>query len=66
MFKVSGQWVSPFEVESAPASREAVPEAAVIAADDNGLLKPKAFAVPKSGASRAGLEDALRACPQRR
>jgi benzoate-CoA ligase len=46
MLKVSGIWVSPFEVESALASHAAVQEAAVVGkADDNGLVKPKAFIV---------------------
>ena len=46
MLKVSGQWVSPFEVESALLGHEAVLEAAVIAAEDEqGLIKPKAFVV---------------------
>ena len=50
MFKVSGIWVSPFEVETALASHPAVLEAAVVpAADEEGLLKPKAFIVLKSG-----------------
>ena len=52
MFKVSGIWVSPFEVESALITHPAVPEAAVIAAaDPEGLLKPKAFVVLNAGAS---------------
>ncbi|WP_299674312.1 benzoate-CoA ligase family protein [uncultured Roseobacter sp.] len=46
MFKVSGIWVSPFEVEQALASHPAVMEAAVVAAKDgDGLDKPKAFIV---------------------
>jgi benzoate-CoA ligase len=46
MLKVSGFWVSPFEVESALASHPAVLEAAVVAqADENGLIKPKAYVV---------------------
>ena len=50
MLKVSGQWVSPFEVESALLGHEAVLEAAVVAAeDDQGLVKPKAFVVPREG-----------------
>ncbi len=50
MFKVSGIWVSPFEVEAALVSHDAVLEAAVIArADEEGLLKPKAFVVLKGG-----------------
>jgi 4-hydroxybenzoate-CoA ligase len=50
MFKVSGIWVSPFEVEAALVSHDAVLEAAVIAREDSdGLLKPKAFVVLKGG-----------------
>jgi benzoate-CoA ligase len=46
MLKVSGMWVSPFEVEAALASHEAVLEAAVVGhADENNLIKPKAFVV---------------------
>jgi 4-hydroxybenzoate-CoA ligase len=52
MFKVSGMWVSPFEVEAALASHEAVLEAAVIGkADADGLVKPKAFIVLRDGYS---------------
>ncbi|MCL4765811.1 MAG: benzoate-CoA ligase family protein [Hyphomicrobiaceae bacterium] len=50
MFKVSGIWVSPFEVESALVSHPAVLEAAVVpAADGEDLLKPKAFVVLQEG-----------------
>ena len=50
MFKVSGMWVSPFDVEAALTSHEAVLEAAVIGQQDaDGLIKPKAFIVLKSG-----------------
>jgi 4-hydroxybenzoate-CoA ligase len=50
MFKVSGMWVSPFEVEAALASHEAVLEAAVIGKEDaDGLVKPKAFIVLRNG-----------------
>jgi 4-hydroxybenzoate-CoA ligase len=50
MFKVSGQWVSPFEVESALVSHPRVLEAAVVPKEDaDGLLKPKAFIVLKGG-----------------
>jgi 4-hydroxybenzoate-CoA ligase len=50
MFKVSGIWVSPFEVESALIGHPAVLEAAVVPAEDvDGLLKPKAFVVLKAG-----------------
>jgi 4-hydroxybenzoate-CoA ligase len=52
MFKVSGMWVSPFEVEAALASHEAVLEAAVIGKEDaDGLVKPKAFIVLRNGFS---------------
>lgn len=52
MFKVSGQWVSPFEVEQALASHPSVLEAAVVpSTDDKGLEKPKAFVVPAAGAT---------------
>ena len=51
MFKVSGIWVSPFEVEGALVSHPAVLEAAVVGhADDQGLTKPRAFVVLKPGA----------------
>ncbi len=50
MFKVSGMWVSPFDVEAALLSHEAVLEAAVIGKEDaDGLVKPKAFIVLKQG-----------------
>jgi 4-hydroxybenzoate-CoA ligase len=60
MFKVSGIWVSPFEVESALITHPAVLEAAVIGAEDTDrLTKPKAFVVLKPGqtASDSLLED---------
>lgn len=60
MFKVSGIWVSPFEVEQAISSHAAVLECAVVAArDDDGLEKPKAFVVVQ-GARPENLEDLLR------
>jgi 4-hydroxybenzoate-CoA ligase len=50
MFKVSGMWVSPFDVEAALLSHEAVLEAAVVGHEDaDGLTKPKAFLVLKDG-----------------
>jgi 4-hydroxybenzoate-CoA ligase len=61
MFKVSGIWVSPFEVEAALMSDPAVLEAAVVPqADEEGLLKPKAFIVLKSGAKVDNLEERLK------
>ena len=66
MFKVSGIWVSPFEVEQALVAHPGVLEAAVVAArDESGLEKPKAFIVPKAGqdvaARAAELRDAVKA-----
>ena len=50
MFKVSGNWVSPFEVEEALAAHDAVLEAAVVGhQDDDGLLKPCAYVVMQAG-----------------
>jgi len=50
MLKVSGLYVSPAEVEAALVSHEAVLEAAVVGrADENQLIKPKAFVVLKDG-----------------
>jgi 4-hydroxybenzoate-CoA ligase len=61
MFKVSGIWVSPFEVESALITHPSVLEAAVVPeADPEGLLKPKAFVVLRAGARTAGLDEALK------
>ena len=51
MLKVSGIYVSPFEVEATLVQHPAVLEAAVIGtADANGLTKTKAFVVLKDGA----------------
>ena len=56
MFKVSGIWVSPFEVEQALMEHPGVLEAAVVAhRDEDELEKPKAFVVLKEGAE--GIDD---------
>ncbi|WP_334504515.1 benzoate-CoA ligase family protein [Bradyrhizobium sp. AZCC 1678] len=61
MFKVSGIWVSPFEVESALITHPAVLEAAVVPeADPEGLLKPKAFVVLRADARTDDLHEALK------
>jgi 4-hydroxybenzoate-CoA ligase len=62
MFKVSGIWVSPFDVEAALIAHPSVLEAAVVPAQDgNNLTKPKAFVVlkqrPGNGADRALYEE---------
>jgi benzoate-CoA ligase family protein len=55
MLKVSGQYVSPFEVESALVSHPAVLEAAVVGhCDEHGLIKPKALVVLKAEAQVLG------------
>jgi len=52
MLKVSGRFVSPAELEAALVSHDAVLEAAVVGrADDNQLIKPKAFVVLREGSS---------------
>ena len=59
MLKVSGIYVSPFEVESTLMQHPAILEAAVIGvADSEGLTKTKAFVVLKAGqqADEAGLK----------
>jgi benzoate-CoA ligase len=57
MLKVSGIYVSPFEVESTLMQHEAVLEAAVIGvADDDGLTKTKAFVVLKTGQTATDAE----------
>ncbi len=63
MLKVSGQYVSPFEVEATLVKHPAVLEAAVIGTpDENGLTRSKAFVVLKTGhAPSAGLEAELKA-----
>ena len=52
MMKVSGIWVSPFEVEGALIAHPEVLEAAVVGQeDDAGLLKPHAYIVLNDGAT---------------
>lgn len=61
MFKVSGIWLSPFEVEGALISHPAVLEAAVVARrDPDGLEKPQAFVVLQSGEDPDAIRDALK------
>ena len=58
MFKVSGIWVSPFEVEQALMAHPAVLEAAVVAKrDDDGLEKPQAFIIPKGAMAPGATEE---------
>lgn len=62
MFKSGGNWVSPFDVESALIGHPAVLEAGVIPrADDSGNLKPMAYVVLAEGIKPSeGLSDELK------
>jgi len=58
MFKVSGIWLSPFEVEQALIEHPSILEAAVVARrNDDGLEKPAAFVVLKEGADPSGVDE---------
>lgn len=58
MFKVSGIWVSPFEVEQALVDHPQILEAAVVArADEKDLIKPAAFVVLKEGVADLSADD---------
>jgi benzoate-CoA ligase len=57
MLKVGGLYVSPMEVESALIQHEAVLEAAVVAKEDpEGLIKPCAYIVLRSGKAASAQE----------
>nr|MDP2191059.1 benzoate-CoA ligase family protein [Rhodoferax sp.] len=62
MLKVSGIYVSPFEVEAALMTHEAVLEAAVVGKTDEArLVKPKAYVVLKQGvAASPELDESLK------
>jgi benzoate-CoA ligase len=62
MLKVSGMYVSPFEVEAALLTHPDVLEAAVVGAmDEQQLVKPKAYVVTKQGVTgTAALAEALK------
>lgn len=61
MFKVSGIWVSPFEVEQALVTHPDVLEAAVVAhRDPEGLEKPLAYVVLKQQKDANGLAETLK------
>jgi benzoate-CoA ligase len=63
MLKVSGMYVSPFEVEAALMTHPAVLEAAVVGREDEQkLVKPQAFVVARPGtAATPALAEALKA-----
>jgi len=49
MLKVGGIWVSPLEIEECLLGHESVKECAVIGFEEEGLMLPKAFVVPRDG-----------------
>jgi 4-hydroxybenzoate-CoA ligase len=61
MFKVSGIWLSPFEVEQALVGHASVLEAAVVAVrDPDGLEKPKAYVVLQASVEGGDMTDELK------
>jgi len=56
LIKVSGLWVAPVEVEECLMRHESVSLAAVIGIEEEGLTKPKAFIVLRSGVTHAHAE----------
>lgn len=68
LFKVGGVFVAPLEIEECLCDHEAVAMAAVIPAEEAGLVKPKAFIVcregtlpPDVGTLRAALQEHVKA-----
>ena len=60
MLKVAGKWLAPAEVEGCLLSHPAVAEAAVVGVNDaHGLVKPRAYVVPRE--RRDGLDEELKA-----
>ena len=54
LFKVGGIWVAPMEIEECLMAHTGVAMAAVIPAKRDGLVKPKAFVVPRENVSGSG------------
>jgi benzoate-CoA ligase family protein len=61
IFKASGAFVAPLEVEDCLMGHPAVSLAAVIPAEEDGLTKPRAFVVVREGARARLADDAGRA-----
>ncbi len=62
MIKAGGIWVSPVEVEGVLLAHPDVLECAVVGADDDdGLAKPRAYVVLRTGASETDLEARIKA-----
>jgi benzoate-CoA ligase family protein len=55
LFKVGGVFVAPLEIEECLVTHDAVAMAAVIPAEEAGLVKPKAFVVCREGARKGDL-----------
>jgi acyl-coenzyme A synthetase/AMP-(fatty) acid ligase len=64
LIKVSGLWVAPVEVEECLMRHQAVSLAAVIGIEEEGLTKPKAFIVLRSGVAHAQAHAELTAALQ--
>jgi benzoate-CoA ligase family protein len=62
VFKVSGRWVSPYEIESVLMQHSQILEAAVIGRkDEHGLIRVDAWVVPKDASIHGpDIEDSLR------
>jgi acyl-coenzyme A synthetase/AMP-(fatty) acid ligase len=58
LLKVGGIWVSPVEVEDCLTHHPAVSQAAVIGAEEGGLIKPKAFIVVRDEAATSVANEA--------
>jgi len=56
LLKVSGQWVAPLEVEQALTTHPQVSNAAVIGAEDEGLMRIKAFVILRESARDEDLD----------
>jgi len=62
LFKVGGVFVAPLEIEECLMEHEAVALAAVIPAEEAGLVKPKAFVALRDGVAASDAGDRERLC----
>jgi acyl-coenzyme A synthetase/AMP-(fatty) acid ligase len=60
LLKVSGIWVAPTEIENCLLAHPSVTECAVVAYEENGLTRPRAFVVAGSSVSARELQDFVR------
>ncbi|MCG5216080.1 benzoate-CoA ligase family protein [Streptosporangium sp. KLBMP 9127] len=61
MLKVGGVWVAPVEIENCLLTHPAVAECAVAGYQVDGLVRPRAYVVPKAEVTAAELQDYVRA-----